>query len=119
KPGGLLGFSENLLHGNTQRAEHQTSRSLEQVDDLLDRGGLEVELRRPMFVLMNTPLDSRSGLLRGTWTAVNLSVARGPRWGYVTGGLLYPLEVLLTRLLAEGPSTEIVVCRRTDARNRS
>jgi hypothetical protein len=44
--------------------------------------------------------------------AVNLLVGRGPRWGYLTGCLLYPLEVALTRVVAEGPSTEVVVCRK-------
>ena len=34
-PGGLLVFTENLLHGRTDRAEHQTSRSLEAVSSLL------------------------------------------------------------------------------------
>ncbi len=114
-PHGRLVFTENLLHGETQRTEYQVSRSLGQVEGLLRDAGLEIEQRRPVFVLMNNPIDSDSGLLRRTWTAVNLLVRRGPRWGYVVGGVLYPVDVALTRLVAEGPSTEIVVCRKVDA----
>ncbi len=112
-PGGRLVFTENLLHAETQRAEYQTSRSLDEVEGLLRDAGLEVELRRPMFVLMNTPVDSDSAFLRRTWTAVNLLVQRGPRWGSLAGSVLYPIDVALSRWLTEGPSTEIVVCRKS------
>jgi SAM-dependent methyltransferase len=113
-PGGLLLLTENLVHGETQRAEHQASRGLGEVERLLRSAGLEIESRRPVFVLMNTPVDSESMLLRHTWTAVNLLVRRGPRWGFVVGALLYSIDVVLTRLVSEGPSTEIVVCRKVD-----
>ena len=66
-------------------------------------------------MLTNTPVDSDSGFLRRSWTAVNLLVRRGPGYGQVVGALLYPLELALTRILKEGPSTEIVVCRKSAA----
>jgi SAM-dependent methyltransferase len=115
-PGGRLILSDNLLHGEPQRTQSQFNRSLRQVEGLLHDAGFEIELRRPMFVVMNTPIDSDSGLLRRTWTGVNLLVRRGPRWGYAVGALLYPVDVLLTRLLSEGPSIEVVVCRKTGPR---
>jgi SAM-dependent methyltransferase len=113
--GGRLILSEFLLHDETRRGVHETDRSLEQIEDLLREAGLEVEMRRPLFVLMNTPVDSKSGLLRRTWTGVNLLVRRGQRWGNLVGGALYPIELALTWVLQEGPSTEIVVCRKLDA----
>jgi SAM-dependent methyltransferase len=113
-PGGRLIFSEFLLHGETRRGEHETDRSLAEVEALLREAGLEVELRRPVFVLMNTPVDSDSGVLRRSWTGVNLLIRRGTGWGRAVGLTLYPLELVLTRVLREGPSTEIVVCRKID-----
>jgi SAM-dependent methyltransferase len=110
-PGGRLIFTENLLHRVTQRAVHQTSRSFEHVVGLLRENGLAVELRRPVFVLMNTPIDTDSRLLRGTWSLLKTVVRRGPRWGSLIGATLYPLELVLGRFLSEGPSTEIVLCR--------
>jgi SAM-dependent methyltransferase len=113
-PEGRLILSDNLLHGEPQRTQTQFNRNLGQVEGLLRDAGFEIELRRPMFVLMNTPIDSDSGLLRRTWTGVNLLVRRGPAWGNAVGALLYPLDVLLTRLLSEGPSIEVVVCRKAE-----
>jgi SAM-dependent methyltransferase len=111
-PSGRLVFSEFLLEDGTRRGEHETDRSLAYVETQLRDAGLEVELRRPMFVLMNTPVDSDSLFLHRAWTVVNLLVRRGPRWGNFVGAALYPAELLLTRLIREGPSTEIVVCRK-------
>jgi SAM-dependent methyltransferase len=115
-PGGRLIFSENLLHGETCRAEYQTNRSLAEVEELLRNAGLEVELRRPLFVVMNTPVDSDSRLLHRTWAVISLLASRGPKRGYLVGSVLYPIDVILTRLFSEGPSTEIVVCRKANAK---
>jgi len=111
-PGGVLVLTENLLHRKTPRAQHEVDRSIEEVTGLLRRAGLTIESRRPLFVLMNTPIDSDSRFLRRSWTAVNLLVRRGPRYGQAVGALLFPVELALIRLLKEGPSTEIVVCRK-------
>jgi hypothetical protein len=111
-PGGRLIFTENLVHGETQRTEFQTSRTLSTVERLLFAQGLEIEMRRPMFVLMNTPIDSNSALLQTAWRAASALAGRGRRSAYLVGALLYPLDLVLTRVLREGPSTEIVVCRK-------
>jgi SAM-dependent methyltransferase len=114
-PGGVVVLTENLLHGRTERGEHQTSRSLDEVLGLLTRSGLKVEQRRPAFVVMNTPVDSNSSILHHAWTGVNLLVRSGPRRAWATGAALYPLELALTRILKDGPSTEIVACRKSAA----
>jgi SAM-dependent methyltransferase len=111
-PGGTLILSENLVHGRTDRGEHQASRTIEEVSGLLRRAGLATELRRPLFVLMNTPVDSGSAFLHRLWTAVNVLVRGGPRRAWAVGAAMYPLELVLTRVVREGPSTEIVVCRK-------
>jgi SAM-dependent methyltransferase len=114
-PRGVLIFTENLLHGRTERGRHQTSRSLEDVTSLLTAAGLEVELRRPVFVLMNTPVDSDNALLKRSWKAVNILVRGHSRRGWAVGAALFPLDLGLGRLMQEGPSTEIVVCRKRGA----
>lgn len=110
-PGGVVVLSENLLHGPTVRGVHQTSRNIGEVQTLLREAGLAVERRRPLFVLMNTPVDSESVLLRSTWRALQSLAGRG--LGGPAGAAVFPLEIALTRVLREGPSTEIVVCRKT------
>jgi len=112
-PGGRLVFTENLVHGDSQRTRHQTSRSLEEVTRLLGETGLEMELRRPVFVLMNTPVDTNSRVLHRSWSILNVLVRRGDGWGRLLGAFLYPLDLALGFVLSEGPSTEIVVCRKS------
>jgi 2-polyprenyl-3-methyl-5-hydroxy-6-metoxy-1,4-benzoquinol methylase len=113
-PGGYLVLTENLLHGEALRTSHQVSRSFDAIVRLLNDGGLEIVRRRPVFVLMNTPVDTNNGFLKFLFPRVQL-VARRKNTGWLAGAALYPAELVLTRLLREGPSTEIVVCRKADA----
>ena len=112
RPGGVLIFSENLLHGEWQRTEHQVSRDVDWILERLNRNGFDVLKRRPVFVLMNTPIDSRSRVLRFTWAKLMSIVKLRRGLGSVLGATLYPLELTLTALLQEGPSTEIVAVRK-------
>ena len=112
QPGGHLLLSDNFLHGPTIRGRHQVSRSLQEIDDALSAAGFETVARLPMFFLMNTPIDSRSRLLRSTWWVVSSICYRSHRAGAVLGGLLFPLELVLTAVAADGPSTELAICRR-------
>lgn len=112
RPGGLLLFSENFLHTVTKRSAHQTSRSLDAIVDCAERAGLQIIARRPMFVLMNSPVDSTSALLRAWWKFAFAIASRNERAANALGTLLYPAELLLTSVMREGPSTELMACRR-------
>lgn len=114
-PGGILAFSDNFLHGRVMRGEHQVSRPLEEIEAALAAVGFDVVARRPMFVLFNTPLDSDSPLLRRSWSLLTKIAARGNAFGAVAGALAYPVELALVSRLHEGPSTELMVCRRAAA----
>ena len=67
-----------------------------------------------MFVLMNGPADTRNPLLKAWWLVVLSLVSLGEPVGRTLGALLYPVELLLTRVLRESPSTELMVCRAVD-----
>jgi SAM-dependent methyltransferase len=112
RPGGYFLLSDNFLHGPALRGRHQVSRSLEEIDRALEAAGLERVLRLPVFFLMNTPVDSRSRLLRFSWRVVSRICRRSHRAGTALGAVLFLPELLLTALAREGPSTELVVCRR-------
>jgi SAM-dependent methyltransferase len=114
-PNGLLVLTEIFVHGENRYVRHEVDRSLEEIGGLLEGAGLVIESRRPVFVLMNTPIDSDSRVLKKTWDGVNFMVRLGPRAANLVGGLLFPLDLALTRLVREGPSTEIVVCRKPAA----
>jgi SAM-dependent methyltransferase len=112
EPGGVLVFSENFLHGEPIRLPHQASRTLAEIEGAVRDAGFEIVRRRPMFWLMNAPLDSRSRLLQGSWGTVHRLASRGERVGAATGAALYPLELALVARRREGPSTELMICRR-------
>jgi SAM-dependent methyltransferase len=112
EPGGWFVFSENFVHGPSVRYSHQVSRSLEEIGAALDAAGFDIVVRRPMMAFMNFPIDSESRLLRWLWNTITLPGRFHNSLGWVIGALLYPLDILLSRVLREGPSTEICFCRR-------
>jgi SAM-dependent methyltransferase len=112
RPGGHFLYSDNFLHGRTQRIRHQVSRSLEDITRGLESAGFEVVKRVPTFVILNNPVDSTGRLARWWWTGLSVATARGEAVGRLLGAALYPIELGLVNLLREGPSTELMVCRR-------
>jgi SAM-dependent methyltransferase len=112
RPGGLFYWSDNFLHRPTVRVRHQVSRSLAETARALEPAGLTVVDRRPMFVVMNYPTDTRSRLARWAWTAMVAPALASDRLGGAIGALLYPVERRLVARLRESPSTELMVCRK-------
>lgn len=110
--GGWFLFSDNFLHSATQRSVHQVHRNLDEVTGALRRAGFQIITRRPMFVLMNQPVDTRSAGMRFLWRLATEPVRRSEWAGFLAGALTYPAELGLTRLLKESPTTEVMVCRR-------
>ncbi len=112
RPGGFLFVSENFVHGPTVRELHQASRSLADITAILEENGLDFVTRRPLFVLMNAPTDSRSRWLRRWWRAVSATASRHEALGAAVGAALCPIELALVTTVHEGPSTEIATCRK-------
>ena len=112
RPGGWCLFSENCLHVPEQRGPRQVNRSLERIEAEAEDAGLEVVRRVPMFVLMNAQVDA-SRFRRRLWALVMRTVTLLPVTGWLAGALLYPVERWLVRRVREGPSTELLVCRRS------
>jgi SAM-dependent methyltransferase len=111
-PGGLFVFSENFVHGPAVRGEHQVSRSIGEIEAAISAAGFEVLARRPMFVLFDTPIDTSSRLLHAWWSLLSNAASRSNMLGGALGALAYPVELALVSRLREGPSTELMVCRR-------
>lgn len=111
-PGGVFVFTENCLHERPLNNPFQNSRTLTEIERLLEANGLAIVERRPMFALMNAPIDSKNSLLHAYWKALHASVARSEALGWLLGALLYIPERIITSLLSEGPSTEMLICRR-------
>ena len=113
RPGGLFIFSDNFLHGAARRAAHQSNRTLDQISLALGCAGLKIHRRAPVFILMNAPIDTRSDFRLLAWRAFMYPVHLLPWLGRVYGSALYPIELCLTRLLTESPSTELMICGKS------
>jgi SAM-dependent methyltransferase len=111
-PGGLLVFSENFLHGRELRSAHQRSRTVDEIERVVRATGFEVLRRRPLFFLLNAPHDSRSRVHRLWWRGLVAIASRSDRAGGALGALLYRAELAIVARLREGPSTELMLCRR-------
>ena len=112
KPGGVLVLSENFVHKERPRGgNYHYSRTLKSIETLLQQAGLELESRRPMFVLMNAPDDARGKLAPAWWRMVQRILRQGEWAGWLLGAGLYWPERVLTFMKQESPSTEIAICR--------
>lgn len=112
RPGGWVLLTENFVHGPAVRSPHQVSRPLTEVISAIEAAGLRVVRRAPAFVLMNAPVDAGPRWQR-VWSLVVRRATRRPVTGWLAGAALYPVERLLVRVVREGPSTELAVCRRS------
>ena len=110
RPDGVLFLSDIFVHGQDHKQEHFTTRSLATYTAALERNGLRVVQRHPVFHLLNRPLDSDSPLLHRWWGLVMRVCKLHPRLGGALAAAVYPLELLLVRLRREGVSAEIMVC---------
>lgn len=115
RPGGLFLFSDMFPHNETPTCQHVLYRRLAHIEEALHERGLHVLGRRPVFVLMSEPLDSTSRTRKLLWRGIQRAVSVHETSGFIVGGALYPLEVLLTSLLKESSSTEVMICREPDA----
>jgi SAM-dependent methyltransferase len=112
RPGGLLCFSEIYLHRETDRRVHVVFHSLSHIERLLSKSGFEILVRRPFFVVMNEPVDTQGAVLSFLWKLIMYPVRKSEMLGWLWGAALYQVELLLTKLLKEGPTTKIIVCRK-------
>jgi 2-polyprenyl-3-methyl-5-hydroxy-6-metoxy-1,4-benzoquinol methylase len=112
KPGGWFIFSDNFVHTNTVRARNHVSRSMDDILHCVRTAGFEIVDRRPMFVLMNWPVDAPGTALSvRAWRKI-VPKLKSERWGNYIGAGLAPIDVVLTKVRKESPTTEILLCRK-------
>ena len=70
------------------------------------------EAQRPLFFLLNAPHDSSSRVHRLWWRVLSGVASRSDRLGGWIGALLFRLELAIVARRREGPSTELMLCRR-------
>jgi len=112
RPGGYFLFTDVLSHAGSYRAQHEVDRTITDYTRELAENGFRTLRRVPVFVLMNAPQDSHFEFPRKVWRLAMAPVHLLPVLGYFYGAILYPVDAVLTRMLREGPATEMVVCQK-------
>jgi len=113
RPGGMFVFTENFVHGGRRASmKHFVNRNVDDIERMLDEAGFQLVRRRPAFALMLGPVDSPRPARRKMWMKVVQPLSKNKYSGNVVGAVLYPIERLLTRILPESDTTEIMVCRK-------
>jgi SAM-dependent methyltransferase len=112
QPGGIFLFSDVFVHNQVLPDRHFVCRSLHQTEQVLNENGFEILDRKPVFVLMGKPVDSRHRLRKLMWGGFQKVVSKSELAGFVAGAILYPVEVTLASMLRESISTELMICRK-------
>ncbi len=110
--GGYFIISDNFVHGETKRLEHQVSRSHEYMTSTIENSGFELIKTIPMFVLMNDPVDTHNRFTKKFYSLMIKSVRKGEFMGKLVVSCLTPVEKILISCKNESPSTEIKLYRK-------
>ena len=112
RPGGFFFYTDNFVHSRVLRTTYQVNRTLSEITGSIESVGLRIERRSPLAIFMAPPVDMASPVWLRMWQKTIGRAARGRRAGRVIGTFLLPVDSLLTRLPFDGPSVELMICRR-------
>jgi 2-polyprenyl-3-methyl-5-hydroxy-6-metoxy-1,4-benzoquinol methylase len=113
-PGGYFILSDNFMQfGDVVSLDYIRSRTLRDYRRVLEACSFEILGRTPVFHVMIPPADEGSAFAARVHRALRSLVSRAsgvsPRLG---GRVAYLLDSCLHALRWEGPSTELMICRR-------
>lgn len=114
RPGGLLVIHERFLKNSERTFGYIRWRTLSSYVAALERAGFEVLLRLPSFFYSVRPYDLKSpqneARLNGVWNQIIFPGIQ--RFPGLFGRIGYWTDTILGSMLKEGPSFEMMVCRR-------
>lgn len=114
KPSALLLLHDQFLHGPTQNhGGYIRWRRLEDFEAALRAAGFEVLYRRPTFFFMVQAADFSgwsAKIMKALWDHVQRpAIERAPR---LAGAIGYAVDTAICSTLKNGPSFNVMVCRR-------
>lgn len=110
--GGYLILTDNFVHGPEKRLQHHVSRSLPDYEKTIFDADLKIVYREPVFYFLNYPVDGNNYVLNLLWKFFLRFVPGNEKLGYLLGGLFYPIDLVLSSIFSEGPSTEMMICKK-------
>jgi len=112
-PGGYFLFTENLLScGERRHEDYWRARGRGDIEAMLLETGFTIIKTVPVFAVMNCPVDTKHAAVTRLWQILMGPVRKSELAGYLTGLLLYPVELIALPLMKQGPSTKLVICRK-------
>ena len=113
KPDGVILLAEYLCRDETQEFSYMKIRNIAWYKDALTEAGLELVEQRPLYFLMGRPYDTPSAPMRYILPPIfNFTRRLAHRFPKLTGGVLYFTDLIITSMLTDGPSEELLVCRK-------
>jgi SAM-dependent methyltransferase len=117
RPGGIVLITDLFPESSEIRLPHHVSRSEGRYREALAAVGLELERRRPVFVLMHPWAEPRTSASRRAahlwWSFVERVAGHIPGAGAPLGATLYATDTILAPFVGAGPSTQLWALRRT------
>lgn len=114
--GATILISDNFLKKARLGAFNQAHRTLEQYKKTLIKNGIEVLDIKPIFYLMNGPINIQDSLLFGIyrklWKIVMYFIGKYEVLGEIMGGILYFVDGFLIKIFKRSITTELLICRK-------
>lgn len=114
--GSLVLISDNFVGKARPAGLTQAHRTRDRFMQVLGENGIEILELRPIFYLMNGPIDiSNDAILEKysrMWGVIMSLTKRSERFGAMMGRLLYAVDGVLIRLLRDSITTELLVGRK-------
>lgn len=108
---GFFIFSENFIHKSKYDLIHQKVRTLESYEQILKDNGFQIIERSPNYVLFNDPVDSKNAILPKFWHYITILSKKSIFFDSIIWPILFPIELILVRILKESPAQEFMVCK--------
>jgi SAM-dependent methyltransferase len=117
RPGGIVLITDLFPETQEIRLPHHVSRTAGRYREALAAVGLDLDQRRPVFVLMHPWSEPRTDASRRTarawWSIVERVAGHVPGAGAPLGASLYALDTMLAPFVGPGPSTQLWALRRS------
>jgi 2-polyprenyl-3-methyl-5-hydroxy-6-metoxy-1,4-benzoquinol methylase len=116
RPEAIILISDNFLRKPRPSGFNQAHRTLEQYERAFLKNRIEILDLKPIFYLMNGPIDIRNDfffkLYSRLWCTVMSYMVRYEVIGEMLGSVLYIIDGMLIKVFKNSITTELLVCRK-------
>ena len=116
KTGSIILISDNFVRRSRPTDFNQAHRTYEQYERVLSDNKIEILELKPIFYLMNGPIDIRNDLIfklyMRLWCILLPCAGKSEVLGEILGRLLYYIDGFLIKIFTNSITTELLVCKK-------